>query len=158
MDKKIITRFFVACILFSSCHSKWGSYRNNSQSITHDANDIVFIEIKNFFIKNTATKLFNPRIETQSEFDKIYGAATTMGNYGKPTFIDFSKQVVISVILNETDLETIIVPIALKKENNNLLLTYKKSLGKKQTYTSRPNFAILIDKSIKGRIILKELR
>jgi hypothetical protein len=103
--------------------------------------------------------LDNPKIETAEKFNEIFGMATKMGKDGKPTEIDFSKQYVIAVILPETDLSTNVSPISLlKNTKNEITLNYKSVVGQKQSWTSRPNFAIIIDKKENGNVTLKEIK
>ncbi|MBK8626492.1 MAG: hypothetical protein IPN86_13270 [Saprospiraceae bacterium] len=120
--------------------------------------DIPFTFAKNYFVNNNVEKLDNPKIETVEVFNEIFGMATTMSKDGKPTEIDFDRQYVIAVILPETDLLTTIVPVSLQKDEiAKITLTYKTSVGQKQTYTSRrPSFAIIVDKKENGIIELKE--
>jgi hypothetical protein len=85
--------------------------------------------------------------------------ATTMGKDGKPTEIDFAKQYVIAVILPETDLMTTVEPVSLQKnETGEITLTYKSVVGQKQTFTTMPNFAIIVDKTETGNITLKKIK
>ncbi len=119
--------------------------------------NIAFTEAKNYFVKNTIGKLDNPKIDTAEKFNQIFGMATTMGRDGKPTEIDFKKQYVIAVILPETDFMTTITPVSLQKdEMGKITLIYNKVVGSKQTYTIRPSFEIIVDKTENGSIELKE--
>jgi hypothetical protein len=136
---------------------KWTT-ASESQGKTQVTN-IAFTVAKNYFVNNAVTKLDNPKIETAEKFNKIFGMATTMGKDGKPTEIDFSKQYVIAVILPETDLSTNINPISLlKNTENEITLTYKSVVGQKQSFTTIPNFAIIIDKKENGNVTLKEIK
>ena len=121
--------------------------------------NISFTLAKNYFVKNNVKKLDNPKIATAEKFNEIFGMATTMGKDSKPTEIDFSKQYVIAVILPETDLSTNINPISLlKNTENEITLNYKSVVGKKQSFTTLPNFAIIIDKKETGNVTLKEIK
>jgi len=120
--------------------------------------NIPFTIAKNYFVHNTVTKIDNQKMETAEKFSEIFGMATTMGAAGKPTEIDFSKQFVIAVILPETDMSTTIYPINLvKNTNNEITLHYKSVVGTKQSFTTRPNFILIVDKRENGRIILNEI-
>lgn len=126
-----------------------------SQNMTN----IAFTIAKNYFVNNTVTKLDNPKIETAEKFNEIFGMATTMGAAGKPTKIDFSKQYVIAIILPETDFATNIYPISLlKNTKNEITLNYKYVIGEKQSFTTRPNFIIIVDKRENGMITLNEIK
>lgn len=127
----------------------------NSQNMTN----IDFTIAKNYFVNNTVTKLENPKIETVEKFNEIFGMATTMGTAGKPTEIDFSKEYVIGVILPETDVSTTIYPMSLlKNTKHEITLNYKSVIGEKQSFTTRPNFIIIVDKRENGTITLNKIK
>ncbi len=129
-----------------------------SDMVSQDNKNIPFTMAKNYFVHNTVTKIDNPKMETAEKFSEIFGMATTMGITGKPTEIDFSKQFVIAVILPETDLSTTIYPISLlKNTKNEIILHYKSVVGEKQSFTTRPNLILIVDKIENGRIILHEI-
>lgn len=166
MKKSIVKVVIVASLLFVACQSKPKTEKeeNKNTAVVKTQNkakttDISFVLAKNYFVKNTIDKVDNPKIETAEQFNEIFGMATTMGKDGKPTEIDFTKQYVIAVILPETDLMTTIDPVSLQKDNNEkITLTYKKVVGQKQTYTMKPSFEIIVDKTENGTIELKELK
>jgi hypothetical protein len=160
MTIKTVTFVIITGVLLTSCNvlQKNGSTASQGQGKTQ-ATNIAFTVAKNYFVNNTVTKLDNPKIETAEKFNKIFGMATTMGKDGKPTEIDFSKQYVIAVILPETDLSTNVSPISLlKNTKNEITLNYKSVVGQKQSWTSRPNFAIIVDKKENGNVTLKEIK
>ncbi len=166
MTKKILTVVTVASFILTSC----GTFRKSTNAENNNTNtvetqnqtkmtNIAFTVAKNYFVNNTVTKLDNPKIETAEKFNENFGMATTMGEEGRPTDIDFSKQFVVAVILPETDLETSITPISLQKNTKNeIILNYKSIVGQKQTYKTRPNFAIIVDKKENGNITMKEIK
>jgi len=147
-------------LIFIACQNNSNSDKatdNKSSTTTSQKTDIPFTLAKNYFVKNTFEKLDNPKIETHEQFNEIFGMATTMAKDGKPTEIDFAKQYVIAVILPNTDSITSLAPISLQKdEKGTIILKYKKEVGEKQTFTIRPSFEIIVDKSENGNIELKE--
>ncbi|MDR2146261.1 MAG: hypothetical protein LBE91_07380 [Tannerella sp.] len=146
MTRKIILLATVTGLLLTAC-------KNNSKT------DIVFSVAENYFVKNTVNKLDNPKIETAEKFNEIFGMATTMGKDGKLTEIDFTKQYVIAVLLPETDLMTTVVPVSLQKsKTGKITLTYQSVVGQKLSFTTKPNFAIIVDKSENGNITLNEIK
>lgn len=127
-----------------------------NSEISNDST-ISFEIAKNYFVKNTFKVLRKSKIEKTVEFDEIFGMAPVMGIDGKPTPIDFSKKYVIAIVLPETDFETSITPETLQKnEKGEIVFSYKILKGKKQTFSIRPNLAIIVDKSADGQIILNE--
>lgn len=164
MTKKIVVLAMVTSILISACqiNPKKGN-EANKKTVAMEIEDkarmtnIPFTVAKNYFVKNTVKKLDNPKIKTVSKFNEVFGMATTMGNDGKPTEIDFQKKYVIAVVLPETDLMTTINPVSLQKNGSGkIILIYRKTVGQKQTYTISPNFIIIVDKSENGSIELRE--
>lgn len=150
--------FFTACKT-SSKHGQTASNNTSPSAVQQTKTDVAYTIAKNYFVNNTVTQLDNPKIETQAKFNETFGMATRMGSDGRPTAIDFAKQNVIAVILPETNMETTVTPISLQKDDKgNLLLTYKTVVGEKKTYTAVPFFAIIIDKSETGNIILRAIK
>lgn len=166
MTKRNVILLTIAVFSFMACQNTQKPEKENtlkqavkSTGSVLNAKDVDFILAKNYFVNNTVTKLENPKIETQEQFDEIFGTAALMGDNGKPTVIDFSKQNVLAVVLPETDSQTEIYPVSLQKdEKGEILLTYEVKVGQKQTFTIRPNFAVIIDKSEKGNIRLNEIK
>lgn len=165
MKKSIVKVVAIASFLFIACQSSPKTDNkdeiNNTEVLKAQdiskTTDISFVLAKNYFVKDTIDKLDNPKIDTAEKFNEIFGMATTMGRDGKPTEIDFNKQYVIAVVLPETDLMTTIDPVSLQKDGNGkITLTYKKVVGQKQTYTIKPSFEIIVDKTENGTIELKE--
>ena len=116
--------------------------------------DVPFQIINGYFVKNTFTDDTFPKakITTQKEFDKMFGAAVFMGKNGMPTLINFKEQYVIAVLEKETDLNTTVTPINLKKVNNKILFEYRVLIEKPQSFTIRPLMMILVDKKHIGKI------
>lgn len=166
MTKRIVILLTITGFSFTACQNAQKPEKENTLKHVVNSKDTVlntiavdFTLANNYFVKNAVKKLENPKIETQEQFDEIFGTAAHMGNDGKPTVIDFSKQNVLAVVLPETDRQTEIYPISLQKdEKGEILLTYEVKVGQKQTYTIRPNFAVIIDKSERGNIRLNEIR
>ena len=81
--------------------------------------------------------------------------AAVMGKDGMPTSIDFTKQYVIAVTLPETDTETDINLVSLKKDtNSDIILTYKVMTGEKRSYTIVPVRLLIVDKKYDGNVKL----
>lgn len=115
--------------------------------------------INNYFVKNTVKKGQNRKIENQKEFDALFGSATTMGENGKPTSIDFKKQNVVAIIGNTTPHNTSyeITSVAMGTMGT-IIVSYKVNKGAKMTYSIRPFTAITIDKNLTGKIIFREIK
>ncbi len=153
-----------ACISITACQTspsssatKEDSAKSNPAAAPAKGTEIPFVEAKHYFVKNTITSIPSPKITSQDDFNKFFGAAATMGSNGKPTAIDFSKQYVIALMHPVTDSATSITPVSLQKNGNNeMVLTYKVEKGAKQSYAFTPSLILVVDKSHEGNIILKE--
>lgn len=169
MNKMTVNRLFVLVIsslIFIACQG--GSKAEKNQDSATPAEDktkivstnveIPYIVANRYFVNNTVKSIDSPKITTQAEFDKIFGAATAMGEDGLPTKINFSKQYVIAVIKPETDYSTTLVPIGLQKEENGeIVFSYKVEKGEKQSYTTVPCLIIVVDNSTSGNVVLEEI-
>ena len=118
---------------------------------------VAFQEAHHYFIKNTIPNedLKNMKIESQVVFDSIFGMATVMGGNGKPTEIDFSKQFVLAVINNSTDVSTELAPISLKLgDRGQLLFEYQVKLGEHLGWEMRPYLIVVVDKAYTKREVV----
>ncbi len=165
MKKRSLAVCVVLSFVITACNTnpkKSGSENTNNSPIEAKEEpkmkDLTFTLAKNYFVKNTVKKLDDPKIETLEKFNEIFGMAATMSKDGKPTAIDFSKQFVIAVVKPETDFETSLTPIRIQKyKGDEIELTYKTIVGPKQTFTTRPNMIVIVNKSENGKVVLREL-
>ncbi|MGB0887005.1 MAG: hypothetical protein ACPGSL_02680 [Vicingaceae bacterium] len=166
MIKHFIKIVTVTSLVLTSCKNDKKNNINKKENTTEKEIqknfkmlDIPFSIAKNYFVKNDVENIDNPKIETAEKFNAVFGMTTTMDEDGKPTEIDFSKQYIIAIIKPETDLSTAIEPKSLQRnEKGEIVLTYKCITEKKQSYTTCPNFAIIVDKSENGNILLNEIK
>lgn len=166
-----MNKLFFAILLFAAscllaCKNNGSENKTNQNSVdtihqntnsnTSETN-VVYTKLNNYFVKNTVTQLEQSKIESEEQFNQVFGMAPVMGNNGKPTWVDFSSQFVIAVVLPETDIETELTPVSLQKnEAGELVFTYKVSMGTKQTFTTRPFLAIAVAKDQTGTVVVKE--
>lgn len=163
MVKGFLSVAVISILLAPSCNNgngkneKTGNKQPTSDTSSAKSQDIPFIVAKNYFAKNIVPQgsLENPKLETKENFDSLFGAATTMS--GKPTEIDFSKQYVVAIIGDETDVATEISPISLQKnDKNEIRLTYRINKGNKQSFKIRPLLIVIVDKTHEGTVTVKE--
>ena len=122
---------------------------SNSSETTksnEDSNEVVFEVAKNYFFKNDQQIPASPKITTEEEFNKLFGMATVIGEDGKPTFIDFTKQFVLAIVLPVTYTAMEISPVKVEAKSDSLFYTYEVKTGEKQTYSIQPVSIIIIDK------------
>lgn len=160
MKKIFLLAALSCCLLLHSCASTGkneAAKQDDSSAVA--ATSVPFLEAKNYFVKNNVQpeNLVNPKITSQAEFDNIFGMATTMGEQGKPTPIDFSKQYVIALVGKPTDKATTLTATSLTKSGNTITLGYTETVGEKQSYTIQPFLILVVDNQYQGDVKLRAL-
>ncbi|GAO42738.1 MliC family protein [Flavihumibacter petaseus] len=119
---------------------------------------LAFHLVRNYFFKNNHQSLPDPKIESETTFQEYFGPAATMGKEGAPTKIDFSNQYVIAVVLPETDTAIKVFPVRLEKgSGDEIVLSYQKVVGQKQSFRTVPQCLIVVSKRNTGKVVLNEL-
>jgi hypothetical protein len=119
---------------------------------------IPYTPVSGYFVKNTykIDSLRNLKIQTQQEFDSVFSPAAFMGNAGKPTEIDFSRQYVIALIGKESYRNPNFTTIGLtKNKKNEIIFEYQLKESTNQTFTIVPCLLIAVDKKYKNRLVFK---
>ncbi len=100
-----------------------------------------------YFVRNDVTN-YSPRlIQSSEEFERYFGAATTMGKDGLPTDINFTKQNVVAIIAPETNLDTDIKVSSVKKQDGKITVRYNVvQTGDPRSYSTVPCLLLSIDK------------
>ncbi len=148
MMKKLFF-LLVPVILLSCTSSRRGKYTLNQE--------IPFQEARNYFVRNDAAALDEVKFETKEEFDAVFGMATTMGDKGKPTVIDFSKQFVIAQI-EDPSYETVnLKPLSIRKNADILEVKYRKTVEAKRSYQTQTAMILIIDRKYDGDVNLVEV-
>lgn len=141
MNKNFVKLSFIAiAISFFACSSQ-------------QTEEITFKEGKNYFVKNTfkTDHVISKKITTQNELDDVFGSATVIGNDGKPTAIDFEKNIVIALICPETNVATQISSLKLvKNKDSNVKIQFKLIKKEIQTFWAVPFSILIIDKEYKS--------
>ena len=96
--KKYTYAIAVATLLFTACQTNKNKHNTVKQEFVKKETPSKFMSTKvnfemakNYFVKNTVKKLNNPKIDNAEKFNQIFGMGTTMGDYGKPSDIDFER-------------------------------------------------------------------
>ena len=118
------------------------------------AEEVAFEVAKNYFFKNDQTIPASPKITTEEEFNKLFDMATTMGEDGKPTEIDFAKQFVLAIVLPVTDIATEITPVKLEAKGDSLFYTYDVKTGEKQSFTIQSVSIIILDRKFENNKVI----
>ena len=146
--KKVLFAF-AAILAFAACGNKQEAPATEGAS-----NDVPFTVAKNYFFKNNADIPASPMITSEEAFNNLFGMATTMGEDGKPTEIDFAKQVVLAIVCPVTDYATEVTPVKVEEKGDTLFYTYQVTTGEKQSFSTQPVSLILIDKKYEGKEVV----
>lgn len=132
-----------AAVLFVGC----------KKSNVPEGEDVPYIVAQNYFVNANVEKLDQPIIDNEAEFARTFGMATTMGEDGKPTAIDWEKQFVIAVVLDAASEYVTIEPKALINTKDGLHFRYSVKTGDEMTSIMRPCLIVIVDKKYQSRII-----
>ena len=138
-----------AMTLLSSCkQNQQQNEANPEEAILGKPSEVSYTVAQNYFIKNGAVLPENHKITDQETFNQIFGMATTMGENGKPTEIDFDKSFVIAVEEGLVQKETTMTPdLLINHYDGQLVFHYNVKQGADISYTIRPVLIIIVDKS-----------
>ena len=149
--KKILFAF-AAIMALAACGNKQAATPTSEDNV--ESSEVAFEVVKNYFFKNNQVIPEYPKIVSEEEFNKLFGMATTMGEDGKPTAIDFTKQFVLAIVLPVTDFATEINPVKVEEKGDSLLYTYEIKSGEKQSFSIQPVSIIVLDKKYENKRIV----
>ena len=149
--KKVLFAF-AALIALAACGNKQAATPTSEGNV--ESTEGAFEVAKNYFFKNDQVIPEYPKITTEEEFNNLFGMATTMGENGKPTAIDFTKQFVLAIVLPVTDFATEINPVKVEEKGDSLLYTYEIKSGEKQSFSIQPVSIIILDKKYENKRIV----
>ncbi len=119
---------------------------------------VPFTVADHYFVNNNVEQLPMGKIESQAEFERLFGMATVMGENGKPTPIDFSKEYIIAVSIPQTSFSTTIEPVSLQKTaDGKIVFSYKVNKGEKMSYSILPSLIVVVDKKYDREVTLSEV-
>ncbi len=143
----------ISILLLVGCNS---SVKSGDATLNEE---VPYKEAKNYFVKNNIdATIDSPKFETQQEFEKVFGMATTMGENGKPTPIDFSKEFVVAQIEDPSTQSIELKPVSIRKNSNILEIKYKRIAGENQSYTTQTAMILIIDRKYEGDINFEEVQ
>ncbi len=149
MKKFLFTVAFVAVFATTACSNDQSVnplVEDENTSATTEGKEVPFEVARNYFFRNDRSAPSDPKILTEEDFNNLFGMATTMGEAGKPTEIDFSRQFVVAVVMPVTDVATEITPEKMVERDGVLHYRYTVALGEKLTYTIRPLSIVIVDR------------
>ena len=117
------------------------------------SSEVSFTVAEHYFFNKGQDIPVNPKITSEELFKQLFGMATVMGENGKPTEIDFSKQFVLAVVLPVTDINTEITPVKVEEKGDTLFYHYDVKTGEKQSFSIQPLSIIILDKKYENKDI-----
>ncbi len=146
--KKVLLAFAVLLGLVACTTNKATSAEKSVVS-----SEVPFTVAEHYFFNKGQDILVNPKITSEELFKQLFGMATVMGENGKPTEIDFSKQFVLAVVLPVTDINTEITPVKVEEKGDTLFYHYDVKTGEKQSFSIQPLSIIILDKKYENKEI-----
>ena len=146
--KKVLLAFAVLLGLVACTTNKATSAEKSVVS-----SEVPFTVAEHYFFNKGQDIPVNPKITSEELFKQLFGMATVMGENGKPTEIDFSKQFVLAVVLPVTDINTEITPIKVEEKGDTLFYHYDVKTGEKQSFSIQPLSIIILDKKYENKEI-----
>ena len=146
--KKVLLAFAVLLGLVACTANKATSAEKSVVS-----SEVPFTVAEHYFFNKGQDIPVNPKITSEELFKQLFGMATVMGENGKPTEIDFSKQFVLAVVLPVTDINTEINPVKVEEKGDTLFYHYDVKTGEKQSFSIQPLSIIILDKKYENKEI-----
>ncbi|MBQ5456301.1 MAG: pyridoxamine 5'-phosphate oxidase family protein [Prevotella sp.] len=146
--KKVLLAFAVLLGLVACTANKATSAEKSVVS-----SEVPFTVAEHYFFNKGQDIPVNPKITSEELFKQLFGMATVMGENGKPTKIDFSKQFVLAVVLPVTDINTEINPVKVEEKGDTLFYHYDVKTGEKQSFSIQPLSIIILDKKYENKEI-----
>ncbi|MCR4603754.1 MAG: hypothetical protein K5683_09540 [Prevotella sp.] len=148
--KKVLFAF-AAMMALAACSNK-----QTAVTTQEDNRNVVTFEVaRNYFVRNDLDILPEcPKITSEETFYRIFGMATTMGDDGQPTEIDFDRQFVLAIVMPLTDFETEITPMKVEERGNSLLYTFEVKRGEEQSYSMQPASIIILDRKYENKDVV----
>ena len=120
--------------------------------------DVPFTELDHYFFKNGQAVPDHPKIDTKEAFTSLFGMAPIMGENGKPTSVDFSKEFVIAVVNPVTEFHTELKSESLRVENGELVFTYNETVGEKQSWSMQPILLVKVSRKFETETVRMDRR
>ncbi|MGN0232059.1 MAG: hypothetical protein ACI4A8_07605 [Muribaculaceae bacterium] len=150
MRIKILIAAVLSMLMLGSC---------STSKRVEGPREVSYEVARNYFVRNdVAGGSFAGRIDTQEQFDAIFGAAAVMGPDGKPTEIDFSNSYVIAVAKSVTDRTTVLNPVRVVADvDGTVTLSYRTIVGSKQSYSMQPALIVVVSRRHSGTVKFNEI-
>lgn len=135
-------------LLIFSCSRKNSLDHSPEDKIERTAIKVPYELGSNYFVKNNVdlSNLNKSYLDSKIIFDSIFGIARTMSKESDPTPIDFTQQIVIPIILEETNIGSTITVDSVNKIGNHLKIRYTVTEVQPISYIVQPCELIIINR------------
>lgn len=140
---------------FTACRSAADVEKNQRLA---EGESIPYEVMHNYFLKNNVNGISYPLITNDKEFQGLFGMATAMGENGRPTPVDFSKEFIVAVVLPETNVSTEIIPLRMVKNEKEVKFLYKVKRGEKMSYRMLPVLLVKVNNEYRDEVVLEEVK
>lgn len=134
-----IAIIFCLLLLLVACHST-----EKTEGHTGGIEHVAYKIAKNYYLRANVVTLPTSPITSHQEFESLFGMATTMGDEGRPTPIDFEKEAVLAVTFPSGPRKTDIQVERLVKQSGRTLFSYKVIQGDTLSYEMKPVLILIV--------------
>lgn len=152
MKKKFILLISSNIIWSCNAQAETNTFTTHSSLVFYKIADNYFVK-NNYDIKGFTEKV----ISTENEFNQIFDKASFMGEKGKLTPVDFSKENVMVLLHPATNRSVEIIPLKLERnERDQTVYYYKVRIGEQKGFEMKPKLIVIVNKDI-DKILFKKV-
>ncbi|RLZ07775.1 hypothetical protein [Faecalibacter macacae] len=147
--KNLLVLSIVSLFLSCSHNNKQSTVNYTNEDKIIDSSKKIDYEIgSNYFVKNNfnSSLIDKSYIDSKSVFDSVFGVARTMSPQSIPTEIDFSTDIVIPIILDQTNIGSTITIDSVRLIGHQLNVNYTVTEVEPISYVIQPSELIIIKK------------
>lgn len=125
-----------------------------AEAVKESTDAVVLRELHNYYHNRGAQIPSAPLVTTKDEFDKQFGEAAVMTKNGQPSAVNFRREVVLAIVLPETNRATEIDSVELRKTaKGQLALSYAVHYGARRSYFVQPMRLFALSSRYKGYVV-----
>lgn len=148
MKKFLLLSFISICLGCSNSNKQSTDIFTNEDKISSTSKELNFEIASNYFVKNNfnSNLIDKSYIDSETVFNSVFGVARTMSSESVPTLIDFNTDIVIPIILEQTNIGSTISVDSIRMNGNIMNINYTVTEIKPISYIIQPSEVIIIKK------------
>lgn len=148
-----------ALLMTLACTGQKNDAETDDEAEVHAPMSVPYSEVEHYFLKNGAELPADPKIDTQEQFDSLFGAAAVMGDDDLPTLVDFENYFVIAVALPPTSRDVDLEDRQLLDDGETLTLEYSVDRDDEfRTFETQPLLLIAVNRHYeRDSVVLSEV-